>query len=277
MRRLHRLGWLLAWYLTNFLMAIFIGYPLFWLVTGVFKTNREIFLHPWALPSSLNLSNIHKILSRGAVETFYMNSIIITSVSVLLIVAVSSLAAYILARGRFRGKRLLFWGFIAGMMIPPHVTLIPLYIMFSRLGLLNTLTSLVLVYTAFAIPISVFILKGFFEEIPVEIEEAATVDGCSPLRLYWSIMMPLIRPAIATVVIYNGVVIWNEFTFAITFIREQAKQPIPAGVYAFSTEYGFDISLVLTVLTLTALPLLVLYFIFQKRMIKGMSAGALKG
>jgi len=258
-------------------MAIFVGYPLFWLVTGVFKTNREIFLRPWALPSSLNLSNIHKILSRGAVETFYMNSIIITSVSVLLIVAVSSLAAYILARGKFRGKRLLFWGFVAGMMIPPHVTLIPLYIMFSRLGLLNTLTSLVLVYTAFAIPISVFILKGFFEEIPVEIEEAATVDGCSPLRLYWSIMMPLIRPAIATVVIYNGVVIWNEFTFAITFIREQAKQPIPAGVYAFSTEYGFDISLVLTVLTLTALPLLVLYFIFQKRMIKGMSAGALKG
>ena len=267
----------MVWYATNLIITAFVGYPLFWLITGVFKTNREIFLNPWALPSSLNLSNIQKVLQRGAVERFYLNSILITVLSLFLIVAVSSLAAYILARGKFRGRRLLFWGFVSGMMIPPHVCLIPLYIMFRRLGLLNTLSALVLVYTSFAIPISVFILKGFFEEIPIEFEEAATVDGCGPFRLYWQIMMPLVRPAIATVVIYNAVAIWNEFTFAITFIREQARQPIPAGVYTFATEYGFDISLVLTVLTLTALPLLVLYFVFQKRMIKGMSEGALKG
>ena len=277
MTKLYRCGWLVVWYATNLIVTAFVGYPLFWLVTGVFKTNREIFLNPWALPSSLNLSNIQKVLQRGAVERFYLNSILITALSLFLIVAVSSLAAYILARGKFRGRRLLFWGFVSGMMIPPHVCLIPLYIMFRRLGLLNTLSALVLVYTSFAIPISVFILKGFFEEIPIELEEAATVDGCGPLRLYWQIMMPLVRPAIATVVIYNAVAIWNEFTFAITFIREQARQPIPAGVYTFSTEYGFDISLVLTVLTLTALPLLVFYFVFQKRMIKGMSEGALKG
>jgi len=201
----------------------------------------------------------------------------VTAVSVAGIVAGSTMAGFVTARLRFPGRDPIFYFFLAGMMIPVHVTLIPVFVMLRTVRLLDTYWAMILPYIAFQLPVSVFIMRGFFREIPFELEDAARIDGCSTLSIFRQIMLPLARPAIATVVIYNSVYVWNELVFALTFIHSPRYRTIPLGLMDFTGQYAVDFALTFTALSIATLPLFIIYFLAQKQIIRGLTAGALKG
>lgn len=259
--------------------AVIFGYPLVWMILSSFKSTREMVQSVWALPNNYAFTNYEDLLSNDSFLNYFQNSLIVVVITVPMLTLISSMAAFVFARIRFRGRELLFYVFLAGMMIPIHVTLIPLYTMLRDIGWLNTLTALIVPFTGFNLPISIFILRDFFSKIPRELEEAALIDGCSTARIFWSIMMPLARPALITVVILTVVSAWNDYLFALAFVgANNDAYTLPLGVLSMVSALGvthFD--RMFSVLTLAALPVLTFYFLAQRQIIKGITAGAVKG
>ena len=200
-----------------------------------------------------------------------------TAAAVALFLVVSLLAAYALGRFRFRGNGFLYIYFLLGMMVPIRLGVINMFDTFNKLGLNDTLLGLVLIYSAMSIGFSVFIMTGFMRGIPVEIEESAKIDGCSHFRILWNILVPVLKPAIATALIYNFVPIWNDFYFPLIFIQSENLKTVPIGVTIFFGQYQTDWPTVFAALTLAALPVLIVYFLMSKQFIKGLTAGAVKG
>ena len=266
-------------YLIAAFFAIIFGYPVLWMIYSSFKPTREILANLWSLPTSLSFANYAKVLASDTFQTFYLNSSLLSLITVPLLTLIAAMAAYIFARVPFRGREILFLLFLSGTMIPIHVTLIPLYAMMRDFGLLNKLAALVFPYIGFGLPVSVFILRDFFRQIPSEIEESARLDGCSTARIFTSIALPLARPALMTVVILNLVNVWNEYLFALTFVGgNNSAYTIPIGVVSFVSGLGrVQYDLMLTGLTLAALPVLIFYFFAQRFIIEGITAGSLKG
>ncbi len=242
-----------------------------------FKTLEETYANPvWALPESLNLTNYIEVL-QGDFLIYLRNSAFVISVSVALIVVVSAMAAFALARIRFRFNGLLFGLIVAGMIVPLHVTLVPVYLMTRTLGLYDTLFALIGPYVAISLPISIFILTEFMRQIPRELEEAARLDGCGPFKIFARMFFPLSGPGISTVAIYNGIMLWNEFVFAYVLTSSPGTRTLPLAVWDFQGQYAADIPAILAVVTLSTLPLIVVYAIGQERIVNGMMAGSLKG
>lgn len=266
-------------YVIAIAFALIFGYPIVWMMYSSFKPTRDILTNLWALPQSLSFDNYIRVLESNTFQTLYANSILLSIITVPLLTLVAAMTAYTFARITFRGRTVLFYLFLSGTMIPIHVTLIPLYAMMRDFGLLNQLTALIFPYIGFGLPVSVFILRDFFQQIPLEIEESARIDGCSTARLFFAIALPLARPAIATVVILNLVNVWNEYLFALTFVGgNNAAYTIPIGVVSFVSGLGrVQYDLMLTGLTLAALPVLIFYFFAQRYIIQGITAGSLKG
>lgn len=283
------------------LIGVAAGYPMFWMVSTGLKSRAEFLESTWSIPRRPRYENYLLVWygertcqkcgkefagtrcpscgweperQTEPFKRYYVNSIIVNAVSLVLIVLSSALAGYAFARMRFRWKEPLFYLFLAGMMVPVHITLIPLYRLTSALPIGYFV--LILPYTAFSIPVSVFILRGFFEEIPVELEEAARLDGCSDLGVFLRVMLPLSKPALATVAIINFVNNWNEFVFATTFIRSPEMKTIPVGLMDFSDSFAGDPTLVCAALTLSVVPVMVCYVFLQRQIISGLTAGALK-
>jgi raffinose/stachyose/melibiose transport system permease protein len=207
----------------------------------------------------------------------YWNSIYISTVSMLITVAISALAGYGLARIDFFGRRAIYAFILIGLTIPLQIALIPLFANLKTLGLLNTPFALIGPYTGFGLAFGTYIMKGFFEELPKELEEAARIDGASDFRIFWTVMLPLTRPALATIAIFLFLQNWNEFLFALTFITEESRRTLPTGIYSLiSTEFYGNYPLLAAGLVLFSVPVLVLYFIFQQQFIEGLTAGAVK-
>jgi raffinose/stachyose/melibiose transport system permease protein len=260
------------------LVCLFIfAFPLVWLFYSSLKPQKEIFESAFALPKQVNISNLVHIWSSSSFPRYYLNSLFVSSVSVMGILAFSTMAGYVFARIRFRGREFLYLALMAGMMIPIQVTLIPNFVFLRNLGLLDTYAAMILPYIAFQIPISIFIMRGFFAELPVEMEDAAVVDGCGRKRIFFSIMLPLSRPAIGTLTIYNFFAVWNELIFALTFTNSQKYRTIPVGLMDFVGQYETDYGYIFAALASASIPLLVVYFFAQKQIIKGLTAGAVKG
>jgi raffinose/stachyose/melibiose transport system permease protein len=266
-------------YLIAIFFAIIFGYPLIWMVYSSFKTTREMVQDVWALPSHVTFTNYQDLLMHSSFTHYFQNSLIVVMVSVPMLTLISAMAAYVFARIPFRGRSLLFYIFLAGMMIPIHVTLIPLYVTLRDLNWMNKLNALIVPFIGFNLPISIFILRDFFSQIPVELEEAARIDGCSTLRIFWSIILPLSKPALVTVAILSTVSAWNEYLFAMVFVgANNDAYTLPLGVLSMVSGLGvthFD--RMFSVLTLAALPVLLFYFLAQRQIIKGITAGAVKG
>ena len=255
-------------------------YPMVWMVFTGMKTERQAMAHVWGPPAPPTLANLREAWRRGAFRRAYLNSIVVSVTAGALSVAASALAGYALARLRFAGRRVLFYVFLLGMMIPVHVTLVPVLRLLSALHLRGTYWAVVGPYVGFALPLSIFVLRGFFEQVPRELEEAARVDGCSTLRVFWHVALPAARPALATVVIFNFVTMWNEFIFALTFIRDNklcSTLPLALNQFSEGAEGGRVISQTCAAMTISVLPLLVVFFFAQKHIIRGLTAGALKG
>jgi raffinose/stachyose/melibiose transport system permease protein len=263
-------------YLFAYLFVLVATYPIVLMIASSFKTNVEIFSNPLSFPRSLSLETYRKLWEAVPFADFLWNSVFVSVASVVLIAVFSALAAFYLARFSFRWTGVLYFFFLIGLMIPIKLGIVPLFLLMKKLGLLNSLWSLIVIYTASGIPISVFILTGFFRTLPVELEEAARIDGCSHFQVFWRVLLPLIRPALGTVVIINFITAWNDFFFPLIFIQEETLKTIPVGMMVLFGEYETDWSLLFAGLTLSALPMIGVFLLASRQFMEGLTAGAVK-
>lgn len=259
------------------LFSFIILYPLFIMVMTSIKTNMEVLVNPFGLPEKINFESYMNVFKLGDFLTYFRNSIFITAVSLSVMLLVSVMASYTLSRFKFTGNRYLYFYFIIGAMLPARLATVNMFQVIQKLGLFDTPWALILIYIAMTIPISVFIITGFMAELPREMEESALIDGASDSRILFSIWVPLIRPAIATVSIYNFIPIWNEFFFPLVFISSDVWKPLPLGISVFFGQYQSDWPTAFAALTIAILPPLIFYLAASKHFIKGLTAGALKG
>lgn len=251
--------------------------PFLFMVMTTFKTQQESYASSvWALPEGLNFINYQTVLA-GPFFTYFKNSVMVVTLSVALIVTISAMAAFAFARMRFRLNEPLFGLIVAGMIVPIHITLVPIYLMTRDMGLYDSPFALVGPYVATSLPISVFILTEFMRQIPKELEEAARLDGCGPFAIFFKIFFPLSGPGLSTVAIYNAIMLWNEFIFAYVLTSSTSTRTLPLAIWDYQGTYASNIPAILAVVTLTSLPLVVAYAFGQEKIVKGMMAGSLKG
>lgn len=256
--------------------TILMLFPIAIMVMSGFKSNIEIFQSPFSIPDFTNIGNFVAMATETAFLRYLTNSFIVTGASILLLLTLGTMAAYAIARYEFSGSSFLLLFFMAGLMVPLKLAIIPLFILFRDLGILNTYWALIAVYTAMGLPSTVFIMTGFIRTLPRELEDAARMDGASELRIMWSVMIPLCRPAMVIAGIYNLVPIWNDFFFPLVFIQNDALKTLPQGMTSFIGEYSTDWGVMFAGLTLAAAPITIVYIILSKQFINGMTAGAVK-
>jgi len=257
--------------------AVIILYPLFWLITAALKTVEELTFNTWGLPRNPQPVNFYLAWTRANLGTFMFNSVRTSAVTVILTLISCVPMAFVLSRFNFRFKRLLYFIVITGMMIPIHAAIIPLYLLVHGMGMMNNLNMLALIYGAFRIPISVFILEGYMNTIPKEMEECAYIDGCSIFRLFWNIIVPLSRDVVATVAILAVISAWNELMVAMLLISNMSLRTLPIGLLGFLGEYHQEHTQLAAGALLSVIPTLLFYLIAQEKIQKGLTAGALKG
>ena len=253
--------------------AIAAAYPFVFMIQTAFKGSGAFLASPLSLPFPPSLDSLRTVLGADFI-TFFFNSLIVSVVSVGIATLLGAMAAYPLAMMDFRLNRVLYLVFIAGLVIPVHAIIIPVFVVTLQLNLYDSLAALVGPYIGFSLPITVLILTQFFSEIPSEIIEAASIDGASHLRRFRTIMLPLSMPAISTVAIYNLIFIWNEFIFALTLTSSTDNATLPVGLRQLFGQYSVNVPAVMMALTLASLPVLLFYLFAQERVIQGLTAGA---
>lgn len=256
------------------LVALF---PIWVMVVNSFKTRYTIYDNPFWLPETWNFVNYADVMRSGDFLNYFKNSIVVVVLSIALVLLLGSLAAYALASWRGRASGALYFLMIAGMMLPIKIASIKLLEMVKSLGTINTVWSLVPIYVAMGIPIAIFVLTEFVRQTPDELTEAGFIDGAGRFHIFWRIVLPLLRPAMATVAIYNLVPFWNDLWFPLIFITDERQKTLLLGVTRLFGQYQTDWSKVLAVLTLSAIPVIALYLLMSKQFIKGLTAGAVKG
>lgn len=261
---------LLAW-------TVIVVFPLWTMVINSLKDRLSIYSNPFGLPETWNFSNYSDVLKSGNFAQYFSNSFIVVCVSLILILICGSMASYALAQWKGKWSSLIFFLIIIGMMLPIKIASIKLLQMIRALGLLNTTWSLIPIYVAMGIPISVFVLTEFIRQIPSELTEASLMDGAGRFTILVRIILPLLRPALSTVAIYNLVPLWNDLWFPLIFIHDDKSKTLLLGVTRLFGQYQTDWSKVLAILTLSSLPVIILYLFMSKQFIKGMTAGAIKG
>ncbi len=252
-------------------------YPVFWMVTTGLKGPGQA-ADWWSLPWPLCPSNFAEVWGKSNFLRYFLNSALVTAASVGLTVCLAAPAGYALAGLGFRGRGFVFVLFAAGMMVPVHVTLVPLLKFFMLTGLYNTYLGLIAVYVAFSLPVAVVLFTGFFREVPREVLEAAALDGCGPWSTFLRVSLPLARPAVIGVAMLTLVNVWNEFVFALVLLKGD-HYTLPLGVSTFRGEYGFgtEVPLMAAALAVAVLPPLLVYAVAQRQLIRGITAGAVKG
>lgn len=264
-------------YLFLGIMALVFLYPVALMVLTAFKTTPEIFRNPFGLPAEFTLKGFRAVWERANFGNYLRNSVLITGASALLLVATAAPAAHALARYSFRLRGALFIFFLAGIMIPIRLGILPLYLLMRDLGLIDTPFALILTYAASGMPMAVFLLSVFFRNLPRELEDAARIDGCTEWQTFYRVMLPLVRPGLATVIIINVVPWWNDFFFPLLFLTSNTWKTIPLGMQIFFGQHLIDWSLVFSGMVLASLPLLIVYLIMSRQFIEGLTAGAVKG
>ncbi|HOL92562.1 MAG TPA: carbohydrate ABC transporter permease [Clostridiales bacterium] len=259
------------------LVSVTYLYPLLWLIINSLKTDTEMFTDPWSVVPSFQFSNYATAWVSGKIGTSFFNSVIVSLISVGVTIIVASMAAFALKRFKWKLSGFVMGVFLIGVMIPIHSTLIPLFMAFNKIKLLNSYISLILPYVAFALPTSIFILGGFMATFPREIEEAAVIDGCSMKGVFWRIIFPLSKSSIATISIFNFVNAWNELMFALIFMSEDRKMTLPVSLTRFKGQYSTSWTIQLAAVVIMVLPSLITYFFLNDRIIKSLTIGAVKG
>jgi raffinose/stachyose/melibiose transport system permease protein len=247
--------------------------PLAVMVLGSLRTERDLADQPLGLPLRPAFENYADAWSQGGFSTYFANSVLVTAGSVLLGTGVSMLAAYALARYRFAGRGLLSAYFLAGLMLPIRLGIVPVFYLLNSLGLIDSRIGLICVYAASGVPFAVFVLTAFFRQLPEELEEAARIDGASELRIFGQIMVPLARPALATVALFQVIHLWNDFFFPLVLIGNTDKYTLPVGLTRFVAEYETAHAQLYAGLVITTIPLVVLFLLATKQIVAGLTAG----
>jgi len=256
--------------------VVLIIYPLFNMVISSFKSNKDILTTPFALPASVDFENYRTVWVDKGFSRYFLNSLIVTTAAMAFVVLFGSMGAYGISRYTYRASTLIYMLFLSGIMLPLKAAIIPLFLLIRKLGLINTQLSVILIFIAMGLPSTVFILSGFMKGIPLELEYAARIDGCSDFQIYRRVVMPMTAPAVALVTIYNAVPIWNDFFFPLVFLQSNRLKTLPVGLSTFFGQHSTNWSLLFTSLSLAIIPMLILYLFMSKYFIKGMTAGAVK-
>ena len=260
----------------GFFVLISIG-PLIWIVMSSFKSNREILSSAFALPTSFSFSGYTAALDIAPIFKFYGNSIIVSVVSTLLNVVVVSMAAYVLARFKFRGNTFITLLLSVSLLIPTAALLMPIYKIMTAIGLFDTRLGLILVYAALGLPTSLFIFKSYFQSIPKELEEAAYIDGAGFFRTFFVIVFPLAKPGLATGAILQFLTSWNEFMFALILTKSSDVRTLPLALNYFTSQFSFNYTAMFAALTMVILPSIIIYILLQEQITSSMVDGAVKG
>lgn len=255
---------------------LLILYPLFNMIMSSFKSTRDIMRFPFSLPDAFSFDNYLTVWVDKGFGLYFLNSFLYTAVSMAFVVLLGSMAAYGVSRYVFKASTLLYMLFLSGIMLPLKAAVIPLFQIVKGLGIMDNPLSVIMVFIAMGIPSTVFILSGFMKTIPLALEHAAKIDGCSDLRIYSQIVMPICMPAVALVSIYNAVPIWNEFFFPLVFLQNDKFKTLPVGLSSFIGQHSTKWDLLFTGLCIAIIPMLILYLFMSKYFIKGMTAGAVK-
>ncbi|MCA9401246.1 MAG: carbohydrate ABC transporter permease [Candidatus Omnitrophica bacterium] len=260
------------------IMAALISlFPLLWMVRSSLMTMGTIFTDKSIFPSQFHLENYYTAWTQGHFATYFLNSVFYTLTSVFLIVLISSLAAYAFSRLEFPGRNIFFYMFVAAMMIPLPGSFVPLVVLVNKLGLADTRIGYVLCMVNVGLAISIILLKTFFDKMPSDLEDMARIDGCSKLGIWWHIAMPLARPAIAVVVIFNALNVWNEFILAQLLLSSRELMPLQKGLMEFQGVHGVNYPVLMAGVTIAAVPIIIVYLLMQKHIIKGLTSGAIVG
>ena len=250
---------------------------LFMVITGFKQKLETIMYGAFHLPEKFFPDNYIKVLTDPKFWIYFRNSVIVLAVSLVIQLFISACAAYPLSRFKFKLRAPIYGAIVAAMSVPMHVTLIPVFQMTIKAGLYDSIWALVPTAVAFSTPISVFIMTGFMEGIPKELEEAADIDGCGRYGRFFKVILPLSTPGLSTLAIYNGVNIWNEFIFAFTLTQSDSARTLPLALWNYQGQYSSDTGMIMACLTLSVLPMIILFIFMQDKLVKGMMAGAVKG
>lgn len=264
-------------YAFMFIVSIAVIYPIFFVFILSFKTSDEIFLKPFSFPDKIRFSVYLEVLFKFKLAQNMMNSLYYAFTSVLLTLAVCLLAAYAISRMKWKLSKTFMSLLLTGILVPFHSMVIPLFITVSKLGINEPKVILVLLFTAFGIPTTIFILVSFLQDIPRSIEESAVIDGCSIWRLIRSIIIPLMKPAIATVCIFNFLNSWNDLLLSIIFINKDSDKTLQMGIQTFQGAYMSRYDYILSSVVIAVIPTIVIYIFLQSKIIEGITAGAVKG
>lgn len=259
------------------LMTFICLFPIYFAVVSSFKSTSEIFASMFSLPQHLSFNNYTMAWKTGNLGRYFVNTVYLTSTSLIILVVIGSMAAYVLCRYEFKFQNSILMFFVSGMMIPMQSVIIPLAFNLGALQIRNSYTILILLYVAFQLPMTIFIFSGFMRGIPRDLEEAAMIDGCNASRIYAKVILPLSTPAIVTATIFNFINIWNNLLFPLVFITDKNKQVISYGLLTFFSQWKSDYGGVMAAITLSILPCFLIYILLQERVEQGMTAGAVKG
>jgi len=259
--------------------ALMVIFPFVWMVVTSFKTDPEILFSPWNLPDSLQWNNFSRAWNEAHIGRYFVNSLIVIVPSLTGTLFVSAMAAYVLARFEFPGRRFLYYLFMVGLMFPVFLALVPLFFLVQDLHMTATYQGLILVYIAYSLPFTVFFLTGFFRTLPTEVGEAALVDGASHYRIFFNIMLPMAAPGLIAMGIFNFLGQWNQFLLPLVLMPDEHKYVLSQGLAFLAIQQGYanDYSALFAAMTITMIPTLVVYVLFQRRLESGLTAGALKG
>ncbi|WP_199040976.1 carbohydrate ABC transporter permease [Glycomyces salinus] len=262
---------LLAW-------AALVTLPLAWAVLSSLKTDAEIFASPWTIPGQLHWENWARAWQEASIGRYLLNTLIVVGGALALVMLLGSLTAYCLARYEFPGNRLVYYALVAGMLFPVFLALVPLFFVVDRLGMLGTYHGLILVYAAYALPFTVFFLHAFFRSLPTAVAEAAFLDGCSHASAFFKVMLPMARPGMVSVGIFNFLGLWNQYLLPLVLNPDPDRYVLAQGLAALAVSQGYrsDFSGLFAGLVIAILPVLVAYVLFQRQIRSGLTAGAVR-
>lgn len=262
---------LIAW-------VVIICAPLLWVLMSSFKTTSQIFQSPFLLPTSFNFENYISAWTTASIGGYFFNTVIVVGCALVIVMVLGAMCAYYLAHYEFKGSQVVYYLMMAGLTFPIFLAVVPLFMTLRDIGLLNTMPGLIITYVAFALPFTVFFLYAFFRTLPKEIAEAAAIDGAGPWRIFFTIMLPMAKPGMASVAIFNFLGLWNQFLLPVAINTKPANYVLSQGMASFASQAGYSVNFgaLFAAVVITVLPVLVTYIIFQRQLQGSVSAGMLK-
>jgi N-acetylglucosamine transport system permease protein len=252
--------------------------PFLWVVLSSFKTTKEILASPFSLPAHWQFDNYAHAWTDAGIRQFFVNTVIVVGVALVLVMLLGAMCAYVLARFTFPGSQFIYYLMLAGLTIPIFLAIVPLFFILKNIGLINTLPGLIMVYVAFALPFTVFFLYAFFRTLPDDVYEAALIDGAGEWRTFFRIMLPMARPGMAAVAIFNFLGLWNQFLLPVALNTDQSKYVLTQGMASFASQAGYavDFGALFAAVVITVVPVLIVYVIFQRRLEGSVSRGTFR-